>query len=285
MEKINRIADRYTHELREKLGRSEQPKLTQAEYDALRLAKIANARPCSPSCPHCGGSGYTRSDVPRDHPDFGRVVVCPSLAARVRQEELHSGDPRFGLTPDEIQNLAWNDVKPHISDGLKAVAAVRPALDLGWGMVFLGGAPGQAKTLVCKISVALALKAGKRAAYADLRTMLDDIKLAFDNDDHMQAELLRRSEWWQDLDVLAIDELDKANPTPWARERIHSLLDRRYVMAVREQAVTIVAANAGVGELDGYLASRLQDNRFGPGNVVVLNGPDGRQSMPKGYRY
>jgi DNA replication protein DnaC len=29
-----------------------------------------------PNCPHCGGLGYLRADVPMGHPNFGRLEVC-----------------------------------------------------------------------------------------------------------------------------------------------------------------------------------------------------------------
>jgi DNA replication protein DnaC len=189
---------------------------------------------------------------------------------------------RMGLRSDEI-NMTWDLVKPNISDGLKAMNAVRPAYALGSGMVFLWGKWGQAKTLVGKILTATALRDGKRAAFANLSSVLDDIRLAFDEQEHKTTELLRRIDWWISRDVLFLDEIDKSNDTPWAQERLFQLLDQRYVRAIREEALTVIASNKSDGELDGYLRSRLNDRRVGP--VVYLDGPDGRQVMPDGYHF
>ena len=72
------------------------------------------------------------------------------------------------------------------------------------------------------------------------------------------TELVRRMEWWTSLDVLAIDELVKVGQTDWARERIFQLLDARYQRAVRQEALTIIAANhQNLDELSGYLRSRM----------------------------
>jgi DNA replication protein DnaC len=89
------------------------------------------------------------------------------------------------------------------------------------------------------------------------------------------------------LDVLAIDELDKVGQTDWARERIHQLLDARYQRAIRQETLTVIAANLNsLDELSGYLKSRIEDNRFTVnGYVVRLQGTDGRKSMPKNWKY
>jgi DNA replication protein DnaC len=114
-------------------------------------------------------------------------------------------------------------------------------------------------------------------------TMLDDIRLAFDSDEHKTTELIRRMEWWSNRDVLFLDELDKSNDTPWAQERMFQLLDQRYQRAVREEALTVIASNKSTDALDGYLKSRLYDVRVG--QVVYLNGTDARKVMPNGIKY
>ena len=100
-------------------------------------------------------------------------------------------------------------------------------------------------------------------------------------------ELVRRMEWWTSLDVLAIDELDKVGQTDWAKERFFLLLDLLYQHAVRQETLTIVAANyQSTDELSGYLKSRIEDNRFaGNGYLIHLKGADGRKSMPKNWKY
>lgn len=135
--------------------------------------------------------------------------------------------------------------------------------------------------------MAAAVTAGKRAAYANLAGVLDDIRSAYDEREYKMTELVRRMEWWTSLDVLAIDELDKVGQTDWARERIFQLLDARYQRAVRQEALTVIAANyQSTDELSGYLKSRIEDNRFAAnGYVIYLKGADGRKSMPKGWRY
>lgn len=241
---------------------------------------------CALECPICHGDGYTH-DNPKAKPtdrDFGRVTTCPNFAVRQIKEKARSGDwdVRIGITALEIE-MSWDLVKKDLSDGMKAVSALRPAQDKGYGMVMLRGSYGQAKTLVGKILTATSLLSGKRAAYANMARILDDIRLAFDSKEAKSIELLRRMDWWIGLDVLFIDEIDRVNATDWAQERMFQLLDQRYTRAIREEALTVVASNAPLKELDGYLVSRLKDNRLGP--IVDLNGTDGRLVMPEGHKF
>jgi predicted AAA+ superfamily ATPase len=205
--------------------------------------------------------------------------------ARLDRTAAESRKPdysRIGIQADEVI-LDWSAIRSDVSDGIKARDAVREKYLCGFGMVFLSGTWGQGKTLVGKILTATAIREGKRAAYANVSSVLDDIRLAFDEPEHKTTELLRRMDFWISRDVLFLDEVDKSNDTPWAQERIFQLLDQRYQRAIREEALTVLASNSSDGALDGYLKSRLHDRRLGP--VVYLNGQDGRQVMPEGYKF
>lgn len=189
---------------------------------------------------------------------------------------------RIGLR-EQDKDLSWSLVRPGQSDGYKGLAAVKEAYERGWGMVFLHGTYGQAKTLIGKILTATAAKDGKLAAYANMAAVLDDIRLAYDEEEHKTTELLRRSAWWLDRDVLFLDEIDRCNATQWAQERMFQLLDGRYMRAIREEALTVLASNKATGELDGYIQSRLKDKRLGP--IVYMHGPDGRTVAPEGFQW
>ena len=234
---------------------------------------------CDPECPICAGVGFVRYNVPMADERFGKMQICPKRVKHL-QRTLGAG----GLYPDEVQELSWNMVQEGINEGHVAKAAVEQIYQQGYGIAFLYGGFGQAKTLLLKIGVAVALREGRTAAYANMGDILEDLKQSFD-EQNSSRELSRRMHKWLSMDLLSIDELDKVNQTEWARSVIHKLLDHRYTRAVREEAITLVAANLGGGidSLDGYLASRLRDNRVG--RLVELDGPDGRRVMPKGYRY
>lgn len=264
-------------------------RLNMVRGDAPTSSALSQTGDCSPDCPECGGVGYIRHDVPVGHPKFGKVERCPNAQASTHKSSLQAGeiDPRVGLTGDEVRNLTWDLVKKGVNQADQACEVTRRAYMSGHGMVFMYGGYGQGKSLVLKIAVAAALNEGKRAAYANLAGVLDDIRMAYDERENKMTELVRRMEWWASLDVLAIDELDKVGQTEWARERIFQLLDARYQRAVRQEALTVIAANyQSTDDLSGYLKSRIEDNRFvANGYVIHLKGSDGRKSMPKNWKY
>jgi hypothetical protein len=240
---------------------------------------------CNPGCPECGGSGYVRvnPDAEVTDIDFGKVRTCSRFRAVLVQEV----DPKeFGMEKDEL-SLGWSAIQSSIGgvalEGPKAVAAVKPAYEKGYGMIALLGSFGQGKTLVGKILIARALSCGKRAAYANMNRILNDIRAAFDEKESMTRELVRKMEYWNSLDCLFIDELDKVNGTGWAQTIMFEVLDRRYVRAVREEALTVIASNKKDDELDGYLVDRLHDKRIS--KIVYLNGESARPLMPAGYKY
>jgi DNA replication protein DnaC len=280
-------------DLSEKLKARGLPRMTEAQFAAAVAAKMqqTSAGRCVANCPECGGDGFVKVAPGASvfDKDYGTVRPCSLRMRRERESALRRGefDARCGLTADEIKNLTWSNVLPDISDGVKALRAVKAGYENKSGMVLLYGTYGQAKTLTMKIAVAQAMREGKRAAYARLSRVLNDIRLAFDQKEGKTRALLEKIEWWNGLDLLCVDELDKASSTDWAEGVIFDMFDDRWVKAVRGEALTIAAANfADADAVPGYLKSRLEDNRFAAfGGAVYLSGSDGRKSMPEGYRY
>lgn len=212
---------------------------------------------CIPDCPICGGIGYVRNDVPVHDPNFGKVHRCPN--AKMLDIERRRNDPRMGLSAEEIHSLTWESILP-VSPVHNYVGEIREALKNRSGFILLVGEPGRGKTLMLKVLVAVAIHAEYSAAYANMSEILDDLRRSFDAA-ASGAELAGRMDWWMQQDVLAIDEYDKANSTPWAQERIHLLMDTRYRKALNGEGVTVIAAN--VEPKDDYLISRFRDVRVG----------------------
>jgi hypothetical protein len=244
-----------------------------------------------PGCKTCGGSGYIRVEK---SPTEYRLDPCPNYRAKKIKQDIAGGRGRGGLTAQELATLDWNLVIPGISDGTKAMAFVKPAVARGWGMGIMLGKWGQAKTLLMKIAVAEFIRAGRSAHYVKLTTLMDDIRTAYDEKENKMTALVNKIREWQSLDLLCLDEIDKDAGTDWAETRLFDLVDERWVLAVREQALTLFASNyASADEIPGYLRSRIEDNRWAmmdkegkPASFCVyLNGADGRKSMHEGRKY
>jgi len=69
-----------------------------------------------PNCPHCGGIGYLRVDVPVGHFDFGKLEICVCRRANITdavRERL------FALSHlDELKDLTFESFKPRGRKGL-----------------------------------------------------------------------------------------------------------------------------------------------------------------------
>lgn len=266
-----------------------QTELTEnLERAKQRLAKIPDRMPehwknrnhinghaqlfhCDPDCPICSGSDYYRKDVPKDHPDFGKLFLCP----QINRFKLPFA-ARFGIPEEEAMSLNWDYLKQFRSAiGIQqAREAVHEVLRKGYGWVFIHGDFGIGKTLVLKIATALTLQAGNDAAYVRMAEILDHLRASFD-DNSRESETDRLS-WWTDLPVLCIDEFDKVRKTDYGKERSFVLLDRRYEQAVRQDTVTIIASNQAPDSFDGYLYDRIRDGRF---FVREIRGESARPGM------
>jgi DNA replication protein DnaC len=256
---------------------------------------IATCTCACPNCKTCGGTGFVPADPAAKigDPKYGQVDPCPNSRANYLKRALASGEMIGGLTAEEVQELSWNHVQPGISDAHKALPFVRESVNRGYGMGLMLGLWGQGKTLLMKIAVANFIRSGKRAHYIKLTKLLDTIRQTYDQKEGKMTALVNEIRKWENLDLLCLDELDKDADTDWAQSRLFDLVDERWVSAVRQQKLTLFAANySSMGEVPGYLKSRIEDNRWAVADdsgktaafTVFLNGPDGRKAMPKGSR-
>lgn len=226
---------------------------------------------CNPSCEICGGFGFYRVNVPIGHPSFGKLLRCPNV-------DILSlpGSDKYGLEHDELFGLDWSSIYPlEDSRCTEAAEIVRKILDRGYGWIYLWGDHGQAKSLILKIAVATRLRNNVMASYVNMADLVSNLREAFDTD-HPSFEAESRLDFWRDIPILAIDEIDRVNNTSWVAEQRFRLLDSRYVTAIRRESVTIMASNRSPNFLDPYLADRVLDGRF---VVMELRGVSARFGM------
>ena len=223
---------------------------------------------CSPTCEICGGGGWVRFDLPREHPQFGKLQPCPNMDIDV---DLPGKARLYGLSKHE-RALDWTAVLPlEGSNAVEAVDIVRRVIERGYGWVYLWGDYGVAKSLILQIATAVSLRSGKDASYIRMAEILDHLRDGFDEGDYSS-----RMEWWLSVPILCIDEFERVNETGWAENRRFVLMDNRYVNAGRRESVTIMAGNKNPSTFDGYLWDRIQDGRF---HVVKVTGESARPGM------
>jgi hypothetical protein len=250
-------------------------RLTPEEYEAA-IESRRSTGVCQLGCPVCGGIGFIRAnpDAGILDPDYGKTKYCPN----VDLVKLYGKD--LGLVEDEIGSLAWKNLR-NLGGIRSAIDAIKTALQDGYGWVTIWGNYGIGKSLLLRIAVAETLRSGKLGAYVRMADLLDDLRDAYDAhnpSDEAGARLAK----WQNIPVLAIDEVNRINATPWAAERQFVLLDHRYQEGIREKSVTLLASNVSPMEIGGALGDRMLDGRF---VCVHLDGNSNRPLMAKGQAY
>jgi DNA replication protein DnaC len=210
--------------------------------------------PCREDCPICHGIGWLRADLPTWHPEFGQAKPCPNVLQTRPYIQARSG-----ITHLEQQMLDWNAVTLP-NDAMNAAPIVRALVERGYGMALLIGRNGLGKSLLLKIAVAVSIRAGRFSAYAQAAAVLDEIRDAY-SEDNPQESALERLGRWMESPVLCLDELGRTSNTAWANEKLFQLINQRYTLAVRNEALTLIATNMKFGELSPAIADRFQDSR------------------------
>ena len=235
--------------------------------------------PSPPECPHCHGAAWLYRDFGPQTNWKTQLVRCDVCSEARQQEHLRR---LSGLSAEMLTwTLANFKRRPERAQAVQAaLAAIR---EPRYWLTFTGE-PGTGKTYLLASIVNALRQAGHTAVYTTMADLLDHFRQAYrpgagepDYDDLWEKVVGAK--------CLAIDEIEKFRPTPWAEEKVFQLLDERYRQASRQ--LTVFASNRkiahGVQLLDdtrypGYLESRLLDGR----NVVVaLRGGDVRPALTR----
>ena len=248
----------------------------EAEVIKKRIADRSYHGICRPDCPVCGGYGHVRlkEDADFNDPEFGKTKLCPNI------DHAKAYAHGMGLDENEIRSLNWSKV--NISGNvMEAVNAVRELSRNGYGWVTLWGDFGVAKSLILRVAVAEKLRDGRMAAFVSMTEILDDLRASYDKE-QPDGEATARLAKWKNIPFLAVDEVDKINQTPWAKEKQFEIFNYRYQTAIRMQTVTLFAANQSPTQIGGALGDRLLDGRF---SVVHIDGASNRPIIGKGQDY
>ena len=231
-----------------------------------------------PDCPHCGGIGFLRLDVPLGHEKFGKLEPCVCRAneiaqnARQRLYEMSnlerlshlkfdnfntSGNPKAEfVSPQEVANL--HDILD---------AAEKFAKELkGW--LLLEGSYGCGKTHLAAAIANDAVHRGVPTLFITVPDLLDSLRFAY-NDPETTFEA--RFEDIRGADLLVMDDFGTQNATPWAQEKLFQIINYRYI----NKLPTVITTNLILDEIESRIRSRLQDSDFV--KYVRITAPDYRR--------
>lgn len=240
-------------------------------------SSITNARLASlagdPNCPHCGGLGYIRQDLPLGHPDFGRLQICTCREPSVRQQ-IHSR--LFAMSNlDELRHLTFEqfEQRGHMGLPLQQAASLQAAYNAAHlyaqkmnGWLVLQGGYGCGKTHLAAAIANFAVDLGVPTLFITVPDMLDTLRFSYGNAEtsfEERFEEIRRSP------LLILDDFGTQNATPWAQEKLFQIVNFRYI----NHLPLVLTTNLDLGDIEGRIRSRLQDPLV---NRIFITAPDYR---------
>jgi DNA replication protein DnaC len=239
-----------------------------------------NATPLlgKPDCPHCGGIGFLRLDVPVGHEKFGRLDPCVCRASEISENARQRLYEMSNL--ERLSHLTFANFNP--SGNPKAefvspqeVASLREALDAaeefartlkGW--LLLEGSYGCGKTHIAAAIANNAVQRGVPTLFITVPDLLDSLRFAYSDP---ETTFEARFDDIRNADLLVMDDFGTQNATPWAQEKLFQIINSRYI----NQLPTVITTNLILDEIESRIRSRLQDADFV--KYIRMTAPDYRR--------
>ena len=209
------------------------PRATTTSSSAERGERFWRPTGPDPDCPRCGGTGYVRHRVPVGHELFGRAAPC-RCARQQAAEQLAAQLQRLSnLGPLLDQRLDADQIE-RSDDLVAACAFADDAAAERW--LVLTGPAGSGRTRLAAELANRRLQQSRPALYFVAADLLDRLRAAYRRDAEMTYPVL--FEHAREAPFLIIDDIDMANPTEWAREKLFQLLNHRWNARLHTVLVT-----------------------------------------------
>ncbi|HEY2981252.1 MAG TPA: ATP-binding protein, partial [Anaerolineales bacterium] len=230
-----------------------------------------------PNCPHCGGLGYLRADVPMGHPGFGRLEVCVCRKRDVSEQVRHR---LYSLSHlDELRDLTFETFQTRGRKGLGEMQA--GTLEMAYnhaqhyaqnlnGWLLLQGGYGCGKTHLAAAIANFAVAMGVPTLFLTVPDLLDMLRFSFDSED---TTFEQRFDEIRNASLLVLDDFGTQNATPWAQEKLFQIVNYRYI----NKLSLVVTTNLLLDEIEPRLRSRLGDPELV--SAVRVSAPDYRRPM------
>lgn len=231
-----------------------------------------------PNCPHCGGAGYVRYDVPPEHEKFGKIESCVCRAKNVAD---NARSRLFAMSNlERLKHLRFENFKasgnekakfmtPQERENLHAAFEVCERFaqnQTGW--ILLEGGYGCGKTHLAAAIANESVEKGVPTLFITVPDLLDSLRFAYADP---ETTFEQRFEEIRGADLLILDDFGTQNATAWAQEKLFQIINFRYI----NKLATVITTNLMLDEIEGRIRSRLQDEEFV--NYVKISAPDYRR--------
>lgn len=226
-------------------------------------------------CDRCGGSGIDRQAVlsfdGNDLVEAERECACDCRSLPAHLMARANLPPRFaGLT---LADLNWDAIEP--PEVVRTVQDYAQQLETwlttGMGLTAYGNV-GSGKTHVAVGLVKLACGLGIESSFSTASQLLARLKATYDGGSQQEGEVLHQL---ATVPLLALDDLGTEHPTAWARARLYTLVNERYLA----QRPTLVTTNYGPETLAERLGERTISRLWGTSLRVRFQGSDYRERV------
>ncbi len=232
-----------------------------------------------PNCPHCGGVGYVRYDVPMGHERFGKLESCVCRAKdvadsarsrlfamsnleRLSHLNFENFNPTGNKKADEFMSL---QEKENLQEAYKARENfVR--IPKGW--LLLEGGYGCGKTHLAAAIANYSVNHGVPTLFITVPDLLDSLRFAYADP---ETTFEQRFEEIRNANLLVMDDFGTQNATGWAQEKLFQIFNYRYT----NKLPMVITTNLMLDQIEGRIRSRLQDDEFV--NHIKISAPDYRR--------
>jgi DNA replication protein DnaC len=231
-----------------------------------------------PDCPHCGGVGFLRLDVPIGHEKFGKLEPCVCRSGEIAEnarQRLYELSNLSRLSHLTFENFRRSGNPKAESIPPQEIASIHGALNTSeefaknlQGWLLLEGSYGCGKTHLAAAIANNAVHRGVPTLFITVPDLLDFLRFSFNDP---ETSLESRFEDIRNADLLVMDDFGTQNATPWAQEKLFQIINYRYI----NKLPTVITTNLILDEIESRIRSRLQDADFV--KYIRITAPDYRR--------
>ena len=249
----------------------EQPKLTGSKPVASEDQNINSVTlQDSAVCQVCRGTGWVYRDMPVGHEEFGKAIPCQcrlEALKKERQERML----RYCKLPEGTEHCTFERFKlsPPLEEAYSKALAIATG-SLKW--LTLVGPVDTGKTHLAIAICRRWLIEGKVARYVYTPLLLEELRQGYSDNERGYEIRLRH---FMEVPLLVLDDLGVEKSTDWASEKMHIIIDYRYM----QNLPLVVTTNQSLVELPGDTGHRLESRlkRMSAGAVVMVQAPEFRK--------